>query len=248
MVVALPLFPIMLYQGKKIRSSVPRLPEAKGTEGLVKASNNKTVKLIAIGESTMAGVGVDTHQEGFTGTLANELSKITGLNIDWQVYAKSGYTAERVNNKILPKIDNEKADLIVVGLSGNDTFTLNKPSRWRAHMKSIIENLQSMYPTASLVFINMPPIREFPAFTSLIKFVMGNLVDMLGQELEDLTKNYENVYYFGQKITLNEWIRNSEVEVGRADFFSDGVHPSKLTYQTWAKEIAIKISEQVDLQ
>jgi lysophospholipase L1-like esterase len=30
-----------------------------------------------------------------------------------------------------------------------------------------------------------------------------------------------------------------------SDFFSDGIHPSKLTYQTWAKEMAIFLFEKL---
>lgn len=238
--ISIPLLPFLYYQGKQIRAIVPKLPEAQGIEGQSQPNgkSESTMKVISIGESTIAGVGVETHEEGFTGTFANELSRLFNLNVAWKVYARSGYTANRVEKKLIPRITENKADLIVVGLGGNDAFTLNRPSKWKVEIGSLIKSLSSKFPKAIIVFCNMPPIKEFPAFTSLIKFTVGNLVEILGEELQKTVNDYENVFYFGEKITLEGWIDKFQLNVKKEDFFSDGVHPSKLTYQTWAKDIA----------
>jgi lysophospholipase L1-like esterase len=34
------------------------------------------------------------------------------------------------------------------------------------------------------------------------------------------------------------------IKAEKSDFFSDGVHPSLLTYQTWAQDVARKISNE----
>ena len=88
----------------------------------------------------------------------------------------------------------------------------------------------------------MPPIKEFPAFTNLIQFSIGNLVEILGRELGRIVKDHDNVFYFGERITLEKWIDKLDAGLDKDDFFSDGVHPSKLTYQTWAKDIAGNIA------
>jgi len=77
----------------------------------------------------------------------------------------------------------------------------------------------------------------------LIKFIIGNLVEILGQEVKDLVKNFDRVVYFDDKITLKEWQERLNIDGKLSDFFSDGVHPSKLTYQTWAKDLAIRFAE-----
>lgn len=241
--VSIPLLPIMFYQGKKIRASVPKLPEAEGLEGQshIKGKNGKSLSILSIGESTIAGVGVKTHEEGFTGSFAKEISTLFNLNVDWKVYARSGYTAKRVENKIIPQINESTVDLIIIGLGGNDAFTLNRPSKWKKEIHSLIESIKKKFPQVIIIFCNMPPIKEFPAFTSLIKFTVGNLVEILGDELEKAVNKHNNVFYFGNKITLNEWIAKFELKETKEDFFSDGVHPSKLTYQIWAKDIAREI-------
>ncbi len=236
--VAVPLLPLMYYQGQQIRASVPVLPEATGIEGYVQIDSTKEVSLLAIGESTIAGVGVKTHREGFTGTLAQEIGDQLGVNVRWKVYAKSGYTAKKVTEKILPKITENEVDIIVVGLGGNDAFQLNRPAKWRKDIEKLVSELRFKFPETPIVFANMPPIKEFPAFTPLIKFTVGNLVEILGAELKKVTDPLPNVYYSLEKITLDGWMKKFQVDTEMSEFFSDGVHPSLFTYQTWARDLA----------
>lgn len=249
--ISIPLLPIMYYQGKRIMESVPSLQEARGTTGESKfntETNKSKLKIIAIGESTIAGVGVKTHEEGFTGTFGNEISRLFNREVEWKVYARNGYTAQLVERKIIPKIKETEADIIIVGLGGNDSFTLNRPSKWNKEIRLLIESLKSKFPNGIIVFCNMPPIKEFPAFTSLIKFTIGNLGEILGKELEKVVETYKDVYYFGEKIIFKNWIEKYETAAIKEDFFSDGVHPSKFAYQTWAIDIANKMYHNKEIR
>lgn len=236
--VAIPLLPLMYYQGKKIRKEIPQLPEATGITGTYKTNNNSSINLITIGESTIAGVGVATHKYGFTGTLAKTLAKTINSTVNWKVYAKSGYTAKRVSYKIIPKIDEPELDIIVIGLGGNDSFELNSPKGWNKDIRRLITKLKEKYPNTPVVFINMPPIKEFPAFSKTIKFVVGNLVQLLGHELKKVVKEYDNVYFYSNIITYDDFISRMNLDATPTDFFSDGIHPSELAYQVWAKDVA----------
>lgn len=237
-IVSAPLLPILYFQGKKLRRDIPSLPEAKNLEGEFTANSDKKIRLLAIGESTIAGVGVDTHENGFTGAIAMELSQLKNASVHWRVYARSGYTAERVRLKILPKIKETNWDVIVIGLGGNDSFTLNTPKRWKSTIHQLIQDVKDRFPHSTIVFSNMPPIKEFIAFTPVIKFTVGNLVEILGQELKTVVAQYDNVYYNDEVITINGWLNRVPEGSVVSDFFSDGVHPSPLTYQVWGKDTA----------
>jgi lysophospholipase L1-like esterase len=238
-IVSLPLLPLLYFQGKKIRKKVPKLPEANEPKGFVNGNFDKTLNLLSIGESTIAGVGVDYHKNGFTGALANTLSIELKSNINWRVYAKSGYTVKQVYQKIIPKIEENTIDIIVIGMGGNDAFTLNSPKKWASDIKNLINLLQTKYPNTPIFFTNMPPIKEFPAFTTSIKFVIGNLVEILGKELNNAIINKKNVYYNNEVVTLKAWSKKHSLPSNNSKiYFSDGVHPSKLTYHVWGEEMA----------
>jgi lysophospholipase L1-like esterase len=237
-IISAPLLPIMFFQGKKIRENVPKLPEARNPKGYIKTDSEKTLKILAIGESTIAGIGVDFHENGFIGSLAKEISAKTNHSILWKVYAKSGYTAKKVRKRLVPKIVDSTADIIVIGLGGNDAFKLNSPDVWIFQINLLIKDLKRKFPKTPIYFTNMPPIKEFPAFTSTIKFVIGNLVEILGKRLYRKTRNMENVHYNKEVVDLETWRKRYNLEGDISAFFSDGVHPSKLTYQVWGKDMA----------
>ncbi len=245
--VATPLLPLMYFQGKQIRKMVPKLPEATGPEGVCTAdtTTKETLRLLVIGESTMAGVGVATHREGFAGTLADEIARRQGMNVRWQVYAKSGYTVRQIRKRLLPRTEGKVANLIVLGIGGNDAFTLNSLRSWREEVNTLIDELRTQFVNTPIVFANMPPIRSFPAFTGPIQFVLGNLVEIFGEALAQISRNTDGVYYHGRVITTQDWKDRLLIEAPNSAFFSDGVHPSKLAYQTWARDLAQFIDHQV---
>lgn len=237
-IISIPLLPLLYFQGKRIKATVPRLPEATGSNGHYSVSSKKTLSIITIGESTIAGVGVQNHEEGFTGTLATELAAALQLNINWKVYAKSGYAAKKITNLVIPRISEKSVDLIVIGIGGNDAFELSTPKKWIRDVGELITNLQLKFEKVPILFINMPPIKEFPAFTPLIKFIIGNLVDILGEELKKIVAEFEHVYYYPRVVRAAYFIEHYNLTMAPSDFFSDGVHPSKITYQIWAKDVS----------
>jgi len=240
----IPILPIIYIHGEIIKRTVPRLPEATGIEGNIKTNSDKSLRLLCIGESSMAGVGAETHEEAIGGTIAKELSKQLGSNIYWRVYARNGYTAKRVRFKILPKITERNFDIIVIALGANDSFAMNSPKTWRQHIIDLLKDTQSLFSDTPIVFMNMPPIKEFPAFSSLIRFSVGNLVDMLGKELEQTITLFDDVYFSKEVITVESWKKKYQVEGQASEFFSDGVHPSKFTYQVWARDVVDFIIEK----
>lgn len=236
LLLALPLFPLLWRQGKQIRLRVPQLPPAAGSCGSV--GEGRELRLVTMGESTIAGIGVETHEEGFTGTLAQSLSRHFGRAVQWRVLARSGYTAKEVKAKLVPRLPEIPPHLIVIGLGGNDTFHFNPPWKWRQHIQELAGAIRQMHPRVPILFTNMPPVGLFPAVTPLLRFFLGRQVQLLGAALRRQIAGQHGVYYYNRPITWADWRERLGVEAEAEELFSDGVHPSKLTYQIWAEDIA----------
>ena len=247
-IISIPLIPFLYFQGKKIKRSVPSLPEAADLEGVAGESNSQKLSILAVGESTIAGVGVKSNHDGFASAFAGELSTHLETQVKWKVYAKSGYNVARVDQEIIPQITETDIDLIVVGIGGNDAFELNTPKQWKKGAVSLINNIRQKFPDTPIVFGNMPPIKEFPAFTPLIRFVIGNLGQIFGEELVKIVDRQENVYFYSRIVELKDWGKRLGVNANPNDYFSDGVHPSSLTYKVWAKDIVNYILQNPDLK
>lgn len=236
-IMALPQLPFMARDGKRIYNSVPKLPDAKGPAGKANLGAGPVFRVLCVGESTMAGVGVATHAEGFAGTLARSLGQGLQREVEWRVYAKSGATARTLIEKTLSVIEETEADLIVVATGANDGFKLTSPGRFRRDVQEMINWFNVRFPGAPVAFTNIPPIDDFPAFTPLIKRTIGRLIKFHGEELAALAQE-PGVHFNNEPITLDGWMKKHSVAGAPADFFSDGVHPSALTYQTWGRDFA----------
>lgn len=144
-IISFPLLPLIYLQSKKIKKETPRLPEARDPKGYLKVASLKTLKIIAIGERTIAGVGVDFHKDGFIGALVTEIASKKDVSVLWRVYAKSGYTARLVRTKLIPSIEETNADAIIVGLGANDAFKLHSPNLWMLQVNLLIKTLKKSF-------------------------------------------------------------------------------------------------------
>ena len=228
--------PILYLQSKRVRKKVPDLPEAKNPGGLIQCREKSTFNLLVVGESTMAGVGIQDHKDGFACSLAKHLSQHLKQTVRWEVQAMSGYTAQQIHTLLIPKIEMKTADLIVIGTGANDAFALNTPKTFSRNITKVVKQLKAQYTKSPIVFINMPPISYFPAFTKLMQFCLGHWVRLNGEKLDDITYHFSNTYFMKEEIKPEDWFDKYDDFENIHDMFSDGVHPSKKTYQLWAFE------------
>lgn len=235
--ITLPLLPFLFLQAVAARKRVGSLPDAQDPSGTV-SGEPPGISLLVIGESTVAGVGVSHHAEGLTGGIAKGLAGATGRQVNWTAVGGTGYTARKVNKLLLNQIPDDRYDLIAIALGGNETFELNSPLRWKRDLESLLVSLQSQFPSAGIVIANMPPVGDFTAFPKSLQWYLGTLVNWHRQVIRDLPDRYDKLAYLCEPIDFAKWRAQAGYDVPMTDFFSDGVHPSKLTYHLWGLQIA----------
>ena len=233
---SIPLLPLIYFQGIKLKKGIKLLPAAKDPQGFVNINSPRNVKILFIGESSFAGVGVERHKNGFAGYFSQELSKLYQTNIEWKVYAKVGFNTKKIQQEILPLIREKFFDLVVIGIGGNDTFEMTTPKVFRRNAQILIDDLQKKYSETPILFVQLPTIEAFHAFTKQMKWVLGNHKDILAHHLNKQVLQNKNVYFPLEKINKEEWLGKLEKGQTISEFFSDGIHPSELCYDLWAKD------------
>lgn len=219
-----PFLPFLYWQGRRTRKNVGRLPDAAGeTTGRI-GKGAENLNLLAIGESTVAGVGAENHSEALAGQLAKYLSLETGKSVRWHVVGESGITARETLERLVPLVPDTVMDLVVVGLGGNDTFKVNSPNAFVRDMTKLIESLREKYPQAKILLTNTPMVIDFTALPQPLKTILWRVSRLHHAAIKRAVLRMENVFYFDE----------AERGVG-ADFFSDGIHPSPYGYALWAE-------------
>lgn len=231
----IPKLPGLYFESKAMRKVLPEMRNAPDLDGQVTMGNAELLKILFIGESTISGVGVKSNAEGFAGSLSRRLSDKISKNIDWKVFAKSGFNAKKIAVQIVPNIPDNSADLIVIGIGGNDAFELTHPDNFEADVKTLIKNLKNKFPTTPLVFINFPAVADFPALTPRLKKLMIDWVETLHAKMLKIAATEALVYFDPEIVTFDRWKEKLQLEIEVGELFSDGIHPSKLSYDLWAQ-------------
>lgn len=222
-ILILPLVPFFYWQGQRVRKRVGKLPDAAGEIVGQFGSHDEVLNLLAIGESTVAGVGASNHTEALGGQFARFLSLELNKSVRWHVLGESGITVEGTLQRLVPDLPEMEMDFVVVALGGNDTFKVSSPNRWRNGMTKLVRILRDKYPNAVILLANTPRIIDFTALPFTLKFVLRRISRLHHINAKILADEHENVFYYDEAGKVGD------------DFFSDGVHPSAHGYTLWSE-------------
>lgn len=221
------LLPVVAAQGAWVRMRTKGLPPADGpTAGTVGDAPGAPLRIAVLGESTAAGCGVGSHDDGFTGALARELAERSGRRVEWQVIGQDGATARRIRYRLLPRLG-EDLDLAVLLAGVNDVLTRRPPAEWAADLEAILDGLGAR--ASQVLMTGVPPFDAFPSLP-------GTLGCYLAGHAAALDEVSRSVCAARPGVT---WVGSADLLPLRADFFAaDRFHPSAAGYRRWAHAAA----------
>jgi lysophospholipase L1-like esterase len=220
------LAPLALPLAIHTRRTALRLPLAQGPQAGV-AGADKTgepLRLLVLGESTVAGVGVSDTHAALAAQLAEALAARSQRPVSWRACGENGVTVEEARSRLLPQVLDQPFDLALLVFGVNDTTHLTSIRRWAAAQAAMAEALQAM--GAQVVFSAVPPLQHFSALPSLLRHLLGGRGALLDAALKR------------EADTLGFRHLPIELEFSPAFLAEDGYHPSALGYRVWAQNLA----------
>lgn len=170
-VVAIPLAPILLVQGRRLRRTIPRLPDA-ALPWTGELAGPAPLRLLVLGDSTAAGVGSATQAEALPGHLARELRSRLGRGTTWTALGRNGATARDVITDHLEDATSQPFDVVFLTIGANDALGLRSRSAFSRDVRQIVDTLRRGNADA-LVLVSLMP--RFDRFASLHQPVKWNL-------------------------------------------------------------------------
>ncbi|MFN8837365.1 MAG: SGNH/GDSL hydrolase family protein [Burkholderiales bacterium] len=171
---ALPIAPLLLWQGRRVRRDTPKLPEADGPrEGVVGADRpGRPLRLLIVGDSSAAGVGAGAQDDALAGRLCGRLSARLARPLAWRLVARTGTTTREA----LALIDAgaaDRFDVAVVALGVNDVTALRPVPRWLGDVARVHARLHERHRVRRVLWSGLPPMHRFPALPQPLRGVMG---------------------------------------------------------------------------
>lgn len=226
--VALLLAPVLVRQGARVRRQTPVLPEAAGDRQGHEGSGDSQapLRLLVLGESSAAGVGVVQQRDGLARQLAVTLARRDGRAVAWQVSARTGATASAVTRELVPATSGPH-DLVVVVVGVNDTLRLNSRRHWRERITRLLDALApQLAPAGQILLAGVPDLGSFPALPHPLRAVLGWHSHTLDLVLDDVAARRADV------------LHAPAPQLTSTLFADDGFHPNAVAYGRWAQHIA----------
>jgi lysophospholipase L1-like esterase len=235
--IALPMLPFLIAQGRHTRRITPRLPEATGPcSGVVGNTHGAPpISLLTVGESPVAGVGVATHEEGISGQFAQALSACSKRPVAWRACGKNGVTVREAIEQVLPMIPQQPVDIALVAFGVNDTTAFHSVARWRADLHDLLAALELRCAPRLVLLSGVPLLAHFPALPQPLRWVMGLKAQALDATARELATALPHTRYVPLALDPTD----------PGMMARDGYHPSAQGCTAWAQLLASACGEDL---
>ncbi|WP_338550175.1 SGNH/GDSL hydrolase family protein [Roseovarius phycicola] len=223
----LALAPILIPQVAWVRFRAACLQEASGPrEGV--AGNGPPLRLLVLGDSSAAGVGVAHQEDALIGRLVARLAQ--RYQVSWRLAARCGATTTTVlrNLETEPKA---RFDIAVIALGVNDSKNGMSRSRWQKNYKDLIMLLQRRFGVREIYATAVPPLGAFPLLPAPLRTVLGRRATLFDGDLRGIAADQDAVQYVPFDFPMDT---NLMAE--------DGFHPGPVIYDRWAARVAEMIT------
>lgn len=231
----LALGPLLLAQGRRLRRTALRLPEAEGARTGEVGAGERTLRVLFVGDSSAAGVGVAAQAQALAEPAARRLAALTGARVTWQLVARSGVnTAEA--RALVRSIALQPADLLVTALGVNDVTSQRTPRQFLSDMRALWCELQQATGVRAWVASGLPPLHALPVAPQPLRWYLGRCAQQLDRALRRWIEQLP-----AARFCSLQWAKAAEM----AD---DGFHPGPRQYAEWSCTVAELAAQLVDKQ
>lgn len=220
--------PLLLAQALWVIARAQRLPEAEGDRTGV-AGEGPPLRLLVLGDSSAAGVGVQHQRDALAGRLVARLA--TDRAVSWTLVAKSGATTVSTL-KTLADHPDDTFDVAIVALGVNDTKNGVSEHAWCTKYAMILSTLETRFGVTRICASGLPPMGHFPLLPRPLRTVLGRRAERFDQRLREVADASGNVAYVPLDFPMDANL-----------MASDGFHPGPQVYDAWAARVAAALKD-----
>lgn len=221
----LALAPVLLHQGRTVRRTALRLPEPAGPRQGVAGEGELRLRLLVLGDSSAAGVGLQHQSQALAMPLAQELAQRLGGAVGWQLVAQTGLDT-RGAQALVARSELGVADVVVTVLGVNDVTSQQAVRGFVGASARLWTQLQQRTGARWAVVCGLPPMELLTAMPQPLRWYLGRYAARLDAELQGWTGR-ERLGFCSLRWTADPSL-----------LAPDGFHPGAALYPPWAQRLA----------
>ncbi|MCA9360703.1 hypothetical protein H6785_01450 [Candidatus Nomurabacteria bacterium] len=190
-------------------------------------------RVLLLGDSTAVGTGASRPEDTIAGRLAHDFPKTEIINV-----AQNGGLVRDLHSQITP-LKEQKFDLIIVSVGGNDVWHMTRLKNILSHLEYIIPTLISMS-DHKVIFLTYNNIGSAPVFPKLMRGFLKSRCIKVQNVIREAT--YKLKVPTIDLFTDDD--HNPFIENGDELFSFDGIHPSSTGYKLWYHRMWRKMIEE----
>jgi lysophospholipase L1-like esterase len=222
-VAMIPVAPVLYAQGKRLRRDTPILPPAAlpwhGSH-----PGPDPLRLLLLGDSTVAGVGAATQQDGLAGNLSREIGTRMNRGVEWRAVGESGATSRDLLERFIDDAVSATFDVAFVSVGANDALGLRSRADFGRDIRSLVARLRQVSPESTILMSSLPAFFRFELLPNPLKRNLYRHSRSLEAEARRIIGMTENARMSPPPPPYTEGF-----------FASDLFHPSELGYRDWAR-------------
>lgn len=217
--------PIYFAQGIWVRSRSMRLSPAEGPRSGQFGNGDASVRLLAVGDSSAAAVGIERTEGALGVQLAKIIHERDGFPVAWHISGHNSAVSGEIRDLVVPNLPRRDFTHIVIMLGTNDIKNWHSVARFKREFGGLLYALRTRFPEAKLYWHQAIDLTNVPALPQPLATIMNwrrRLINRKGAQLcvergAVAVPPLPNVHAEG--------------------FCPDGFHASEVGYEAWARHM-----------
>ena len=221
----LALGPVLLPQARWVRRNALRLPEAAGPRDGVVGDGDPVLRVLVVGDSSAAGVGLADQAQALALPLAHRLHEHLGAAVGWQLIAQSGIDSADAR-ELVSRATLEAADVLVTVLGVNDVTAQRAAPDYVENLAALWAQVRSRSGARWAVCCGLPPMGLLTAVPQPLRWYLGRYSDAM----DAAVRRWTDAHALG--FCDLRWAADPAL------LAPDGFHPGQALYPQWAQRLA----------
>lgn len=217
---SLALMPLIVPQGLYVKFRASQLQEADGPRSGTRGSG-PLLRVLIIGDSSAAGVGVATQSKALAGQFVAPLAEF--YTVQWHLQARCGATTASTID-MLSEVPTGTYDVVLVALGVNDVKNGVSLRRYVRRTARLYDQLVADFNVRLIAASGMPPVQDFPLLPDPLRWALHSRAQVFDAAHRDLINARPACRHLKGPARLAPEL-----------MATDGFHPGPAIYREWGQ-------------